>query len=296
MPVVGFLHGGAPTAWAPFVTAFENALKEAGYVAGVNVRIEYRWSNGQNDQLPALAAELVRRQVSLIVATPGVAALAAKPLTTTIPIVFQVGGDPVKLGLVASLNRPGGNLTGVSQLAVALAAKRLDLLHSLAPKAKIIALLADPKSPTIAEQLTDFQQAVRALGLRPLVLSDRDIDSVFKRLIQEKDVALVVNPSGYLVDRRNQVITLAAHYKIPAIYEIREFAVDGGLMSYGTNISDVYRLLGVYSGKLLKGAKPPDLPVQQPTKFELIINLKTAKELGLDVPPTLLSLADEVIE
>jgi putative ABC transport system substrate-binding protein len=295
--VIGFLNVGSAAAWAPFVAAFRSALKEAGYIEGRNLQLEFRWADGRNDRLPALAAELVQQRVSLIVASPGVAVIAAKSATTTIPILFQVGGDPVKLGLVASFNRPGGNLTGVSQLAVALTGKRVDLLRYLAPRASVMAMLGDPESPTIRDQMVDFEQAVGRVGLRPLLLIDRDFDSVFQRLAGHAgDVALIVAPSGYLVDQRKPIIGHAARHKIPAMYELREFVQDGGLISYGTDISDVYRQLGSYAGKILKGAKPADLPVVQPTRFEMLINLRTARALGLEVPPTLHAIADEVIE
>jgi putative tryptophan/tyrosine transport system substrate-binding protein len=296
MPVVGFLHTATPEAGAGFVTAFRKGLREIGYVEGQNVAIEYQWANNQNDRLAELAVGLVRRKVSLIVASPTPATLAAKAATTSIPIVFQVGPDPVKLGLVASLSRPGGNLTGISQLSTTLVGKRLELLHALAPNASVVGLLADPQSPNFEEQVRDLQEAASALGLRPITLNGREIDSVFANAAQRQINAFFVMASAYFYSIPNQIASLAARHKMPVIYESREFAAAGGLASYGVDFSDVYRQVGVYAGKILSGEKPGELPVLQPIKFELIINRKAAKEIGLTLPDKLLTIADEVIE
>jgi putative tryptophan/tyrosine transport system substrate-binding protein len=298
MPVIGFLHTLTSEAAARYVTAFLEGLKEAGYLEGRDVIIEYRFADGQLDRLPALAADLVRRQVALIVASPNVATLAAKAATTTIPIIFQVGTDPVKLGIVSSFNRPGGNLTGVSQLSYSLVTKRLGLLHELVPNALAVGILADPQISTNVYQIADLQQAASALGLQPIVLNGRDIDSVFANLPQQHIDALFVTASSYfyIFHIRDQIISLAAHHDLPVIYETREFPEAGGLVSYGVDFSDVYRELAVYAGKILRGAKPADLPVEQPTKLELVINLKTAKALRLTIPSGILAIADEVIE
>jgi len=296
VPVIGFLHTVTAEVGAGFVAAFREGLSETGYVEGRDVAIEYRFADGHLDRLPALAADLVRRQLALIVASPTAATVAAKAATTTIPIVFQVGVDPVKLGLVSSFNRPGGNLTGVSQLSYPLAAKRLELLHELVPKAVVVGLLADPQNSNNVEQITDLQQAARALDMRPIVLDGRDVDSVFANLAQQQIDALFVTASTYFYIVRSQIIALAARHNMPVIYESREFSEAGGLVTYGVDYSAVYRQVGVYAGKILRGAKPADLPIVEPTKFELIINLKTAKALGLTVPQTLLVAADEVIE
>jgi ABC-type uncharacterized transport system substrate-binding protein len=300
MPVIGFLHQGAPDAFAYLVRAFHQALEETGYVEGRNVAIEYRWAESHYDRLPALADDLVRRRVTVIAALGGTpSALAAKAATTTIPIVFNVGVDPVAFGLVTSLNRPGGNITGISMLNLTVAAKRLELLRELAPKAAAIALLVNPTNPYSESETKEVRDAARTLGLQLHVLNASDeseIDAAFATLSQQRARALVVSPDNLFISRRDQVVALAARYAIPAISDRGEFAAAGGLMSYGSRVTDVYRQLGIYVGRILKGDKPSDLPVVQPTKFELIINLKIAKALGLAVPPSLLVAADELIE
>ena len=299
MPLVGFLNGGSPGPFAPQVAAFRQGLKEAGYIEGENVAIEYRWLEGQYDRAPSMAAELVRRQVAVIVAnTPG--NLAAKAATTTIPIVFTTAGDPVQLGFVASLSRPGGNLTGVTQLSVEVGPKRLELAHELVPAATIIGLLVNPTSPTLAEPITrNLQQASRTLGLKLHVLhasTEREIEKAFATLLQLRAGALVISPDPFFVLQSEQLAALALRQAIPAIFQYRPFAAAGGLVSYGGNLADSYRTAGIYTGRILKGEKPADLPVQQSTKVELIINLKTAKALRLTVSLPLLGRADEVIE
>jgi putative tryptophan/tyrosine transport system substrate-binding protein len=301
MPVIGFLNSASPGPYAGNVAALHQGLKEAGYVEGHNVAIEYRWADGQNDRLPALAADLVRRQVSVIVAlgsTP--AAFAAKAATTTIPIVFYVGVDPVAVGLVASMNRPGGNLTGMTSLASELGPKRLELLHELVPAATVVALLVNPTSADLAESTTkDLQAAASIRGLKLHVLhasTERDFDKVFATLDQLRIGALVIGSDAFFSSRREQLGALTVRHAVPTIYQWREFASAGGLMSYGSSFTDTSRLVGIYTGRILKGEKVADLPVQQATKVELILNLKTAKALGLIVPPTLLARADVVIE
>jgi putative ABC transport system substrate-binding protein len=281
--------------------AFRQGLKEAGYVEGQNVEIEYRWGEGHNDRLPAFAAELVRREVTVIAAAGGTpSALAAKAATATIPIVFGVAVDPVEVGLVASLNRPGGNLTGVTNLNAEVGPKRLELLHELLPAATIIAVLVDPTSPTLAEAfLRDLQAAARALGVRLHVLhatSERDFDAVFATVAQVRASALIIGPGILFVARSEQLAVLAARHAVPTVFQYRPFAAAGGLLSYGSNETEFYRLVGIYAGRILKGEKPADLPVQQSTKVELIINLKTARALSLTIPLPLLGRADEVIE
>ena len=300
MPVIGFLNGASPEPFAAFAAAFRQGLGDVGYVEGRNVAIEYRWAEGQNDRLPALAAELVHRQVGVIVATAGVeGALAAKALTATIPIVFSTGGDPVALGVVASLNRPGGNVTGVSILTIQLDPKRLGLLRELAPAAALVAVLLNPNGPNFKVQVEGLQQASRAVGQQIEIvraISEHEIDRAFATMVSMQAGALLVGSDPFFNSRREQIVVLAARHAIPAIYEWREFAAAGGLISYGTNLPEAYRQVGVYTGRVLKGERPADLPVMQSTKFELVINLKTAKALGLDVPLHFQQLADEVIE
>jgi putative ABC transport system substrate-binding protein len=299
IPVIGFLRNTAATGYNPMVTAFVQALKEAGFVAGENVAIEYRWADNQNDRLPALAADLVRRQVTVIMAAGIPAALAAKAATTTIPIVFEMADDPVDIGLVASLNRPGGNLTGVTTLNVEMAPKRLELLHEVVPTTRSIALLVYPGNPINERLSTDMQTAAQTLGLQLHVLharTERDFDTVFASLVQVRAGALVISNGSLFLSRIEQLAALTVRHAVPAISSYREFTAAGGLMSYGGSLTDAYRLTGVNVSRILKGERPADLPVQQATKVELFINLKTAKALGLSVPHGLLNAADEVIE
>jgi putative ABC transport system substrate-binding protein len=300
MPVVGFLNGASPNLYAIRLHAFRQGLKEAGYVEGQNVAIEYRWADGRYDLLPALAADLVRRQVTAIVSGGSAASVAAKAATATIPIVFSVGDDPVKIGLVTSLNRPSGNLTGVSNLSAELLPKRLELLHELLPKATIIALLINPASPSIAEPFTRAMKAAAStLGLQLRILeasNEQDFDRVFSAMVQMRADALVIMPDVFFTTRSEEFAALTLRYAVPAIYEYRPFVAAGGLISYGGDQTENYRLLGIYTGKVLKGEKPANLPVVQSTKVELILNLKTAKALGITVPLPLIGRADEVIE
>jgi putative ABC transport system substrate-binding protein len=299
MPVIGFLHGASPEAYAPWTTAFRQGLKEAGYVEGHNVAIEYRWAEGHYDRLPALAADLVRRQVAEIVTVGTPAALAAKAASSTIPIVILVGTDPVQIGLVAGLNRPGGNVTGLALLTVELAAKRLEVLHELLRTSAAVALLVNPNNPVTEPETKGMQDAARSLGLQLHVLdasTEGEIDAAFEKLIELRAGGLLVSVDAFFISQRDQIAALAARHAVPAIYGLREFAAAGGLMSYGTDLADAYRQVGTYAGKILKGAKPADLPVQQVARVEFVINLKTAKTLGLTFPITLLGRADEVIE
>ena len=300
LPVIGFLNSTSPDLYAYRVGAFLQGLREAGYVEGQNAAIEYRWAEGQDDRLPALVADLVQRRVAVIIAGGNAAVLAAKGATTTIPIVFTTGGDPVQLGLVASLNQPGGNLTGATVLAGELGPKRLELLHELLPTANVIGLLVNPTNPTVAEPNTrDLQAAARALGLQLHVLhasTERDFDTVFTALVHQRVGGLVIGGDGFFNNQNDQLAALALRHAVPTIYQFREFAAAGGLVSYGASQTDMYRLAGVYCGRILKGEKPADLPVQQATKVELILNLKTAKALAITFPLSLLGRADEVIE
>ncbi|MFL5083579.1 MAG: ABC transporter substrate-binding protein, partial [Xanthobacteraceae bacterium] len=289
-PTIGFLHSASVAAFADLVAAFRKGLSEVGFIEGQNVTIEYRWGEGHNERLPTLAAELVRRRVDVIVTPVSTAAtLAAKAATATIPIVFVIGADPVKIGLVASLNRPGGNATGMSDIGVELGAKRLALLHELLPGAARFAVLVNPDNPFITEPfVTGLQTAALAIGRQIEVASastNSEIDTAFATLVQKRADAFLISPDALFVTRRVQLITLAVRHALPALYHRRELAEAGGLMSYGSNLTDVFRHAGTYAGRILKGEKPADLPVQQSTKVELIINLKTAKALGLKVPP-----------
>jgi putative ABC transport system substrate-binding protein len=300
VPVIGFLNTRSPEEAAHLVASFHRGLAESGYVEGQNVTIQYRWAHGHYGRLPAFATELVRQPVNVIATTGGEpTALAAKNATSTIPIVFSVGGDPVKAGLVASLNRPGGNLTGVNQFADALQGKRLGLLHELVPQANVIGVLVNPNFPPAEQQLQDVQAAARAMGLQIYVMrasTDLEIDAAFEAVAQQRISALALTGDPFFDTRREKLVALAARYAVPAMYHFRDYAVAGGLMSYGTMLSDAYRNVGVYTGKILSGAKPADLPVMQLSKFELVLNLKAAKTLGLTFPPGLLAIADEVIE
>jgi putative ABC transport system substrate-binding protein len=300
MPVIGLLDPRSPDAMADRLRAFRQGLKEVGYVEGENVTIIYRFAEDQNDRLPELAAELVRRQVTVIAASATTAAPAAKAATTTIPIAFIAAEDPVRLGLVASLARPGGNLTGINFFSSELAAKRLDLLHELLPRAARIAVLVNPANATnTASILRDVEAAARAIGLQVQVLNastSREISAAFENVGRDRPDALFVGPDTFLIARRIQVVQLAAFHRLPTVYPARDFLEVGGLMSYGTNVMDAFRQLGIYAGRILKGAKPADLPVVQSSKFELVINAETARMLGLTVPDKLLVAADEVIE
>jgi putative ABC transport system substrate-binding protein len=298
MPVVGFLNGAAPEGYAPMVIAFRQGLKEAGYAEGQSVAIEYRWAEGHYDRLPALAADLVHRQVAVIVTGGTPPAFAAKAATSTIPIVINVGIDPVQAGLIASLNRPGGNVTGIAILTAELAAKRVELLHELL-QTTVFASLVNPTSPLTEPEIRGVRDAARSLGLELHVLNATtvgEIDTAFEKLIELGAGALVVSVDPFLTSQRQQIVALAERRSVPAIYGLREYAIAGGLMSYGNDLADAYRQSGIYAAKLLKGAKPADLPVQQVVKVELIVNLKTAKALGLTFPITLLGRADETIE
>ena len=294
MPVIGFLNAASAKDYAPQLSAFLKGLNEIGYVDGRNVTIEYRWAEGHNDRLPSMAADLVRRQVTVIAATTTPAALAAKAATATIPIVFEIGGDPIQLGLVAKLSRPGGNVTGVTSLNIEIGAKRLQLLHEMLPAASIMALLVNPADSNVAGvTIKEAQSAARTLGLELHILNastDRDFDGVFAKLIQLRAGGLVVGGDAFSRSRSEQLGALALHHGVPAIFRGREFVVAGGLLSYGASITVPYGLAGNYTGRILKGEKPADLPVQQATKVEFYINLKTAKALGINVPPSMQAL------
>jgi putative ABC transport system substrate-binding protein len=300
-PVIGFINSQSPDRLpSSWLSAFRQGLKEAGYVDGQNLTIEYRWAAGQYERVPALAADLVRRNVAVMAVTGGdVITLAAKSVNATIPIVFSSGYDPVKLGLVESLARPGGNLTGVSVIAGALGAKRLGLLREVAPKAAVIAVLVHPDNPSIQRDVEDVTKVAAVISARIEVVTvrtDTDVDAAFASIVREHADALMVNPDPSFMGRRERLIALAEHHAIPTIYYSRDYPVAGGLMSYGASFADSYRQVGTYTGRILKGEKPADLPVIQPTKFELVINLRTARALGLEIPDKLLALADEVIE
>ena len=299
MPVIGFINAAPAQSYGPQLAAFLKGLDEKGYVDGRNVTIEYRWADGQYDRLPALAADLVRRQVTVIAATTTPAALAAKAATTTIPIVFTTVGDPVQLHLVTSLNRPGGNVTGVTQMNIEVAPKRLELLHELVPTASVMALLVNSTNPNTETNTKELQAAARTLGVELHVLNastERDLDAVFAKLIQLRAGGLVIGADNLFASRVKQLAALALRHAVPTIYQDRDFAVAGGLMSYGTGFRETYRLAGNYIGRVLKGEKPADLPVQQATKVEFYINLKTAKALGLNVPAAMQARVDEMIE
>ncbi len=299
MPEVGFLHARSPDDTALQVAALRRGLAEIGYIEGQSVTIEYRFALGQYDRLPMMAEELARRPVAVLVAGSDPAALAAKAATTTIPIAFAVGADPVKLGLVASYNRPGGNATGMNILTSTLEAKRLGLLRELVPQAATIGILLNPNYPQAESHLRDMQEAARAVGLQIHVLrasTDREIEAAFESVAQHTILALAVSADPFFDTRRDKIVASAARYAVPAMYPFRDYAVAGGLMSYGIDLPEVYRQVGVYAGRVLKGAKPADLPVMQPTKFEFVINLKTAKALGVKFSDNLMSLADEVLE
>jgi putative ABC transport system substrate-binding protein len=298
MPVIGFLNSASPGNYVPMVAAFRQGLKEAGYVEGQNVAVEYRWAEGQYDRVPVIALELVDRRVAVLVAnTPGV--LAVKAAITTTPIVFTTSSDPVQIGLVASMSRPAGNVTGATTMGVELASKLLELAHEVVPTASVIAALINPANSSAEPQLRGLQAAARTLGVQLHVVhasSERDFGMVFANLAELRPGALVIANDGFFISRNEQLAALAARHALPAIFQDHAFAAAGGLMSYGGSLPETYRQAGIYTGRILKGEKPADLPVVQPTKFELIINLKAARALGLEVPPTLLARADEVIE
>ena len=300
MPVIGFLSGRSQEEATGDTAAFRRGLSEMGFVEGRNLAIEYRWAEGRNEQLPELAADLVRRHVAVIAAVGGNnSAFAAKAATTTIPIVFTSAADPVKVGLVISINRPGGNVTGVSWFAGELGPKRLGLLYELVPNIMVTALVVNPNSPELSSQSEHAQEAARALGWELHVInarSEREIDAAFDTAVLQRAGAVIVSADPFFLSRRNQFVALAAHYAVPTIYVNRAFVAAGGLISYGNSVSDAYRRAGLHTGRLLKGATPSELPIDQATRFELVINLKTAKALGLEIPATLLARADEVIE
>ena len=299
MRVIGFLNSGALGANSASVTGFRQGLKEAGYLEGQNVTIEYRWAEGHYDQLPALATDLVHQNVAVIAAMPGASGVAAKAATAKIPIVFSTGGDPIKEGLVDSINRPGSNVTGVNSLLNAMEGKRLGILRELVPAATLMTVLLNPVNPASEAQAKNVQAAADSVGQKIHIVrasTEREIDAAFATAAQLRSRALLVGADAFFFSQRDQLIASTEHQALPAIFHLREFALAGGLISYGTDIADSYRLAGTYVGRILNGEKPADLPVISPTKFELVINLKTAKALGIDVPPTMLATADEVIE
>ena len=300
MPVIGFLSSTSSKGYTPYLAAFREGLREGGFVEGQNVKIEYRWADDHYERLPELAADLVTRRVALIAAAGGSpAALAAKSATTTIPIVFQIGVDPVKAGLVSSLNQPGGNITGFANLALEVGPKRLELLHRLVPNATNIAVLVNPARSNVEAETKDMQSAANKLGLQLNVLyasTERDFDKVFATSVQLRAGGVVISGDPFFNTRSEELAAMAIHYMVPAIYQFHEFAAAGGLVSYGSSIKNTHREAGIYTARILKGEKPADLPVQEPSKVELIINLKTAKTLGLEIPPSILTSADEVIE
>lgn len=298
--VIGYLHLSSPVPFQRFFAAFKDGLKQGGYVEGENLAIEQRWAEGQSDRLPAMAADLVRRGVSAIV-TGGAErpVLAAKAATSTIPVVFVVGGDPVGLGIVPSLARPAGNITGITMFTSALESKRLGLLHEVIPKAETIAVMLDPTRAVAQTQLAEINAAVAQTGVRPLIVNattQADFDAAFAQIISQRAGALLVCANPFFMNQRRQIVALAAHHRVPAMYEWRDFPEAGGLMSYGTDLADAYRQSGIYGARILKGAKPSDLPVMQATRFEFVINLTTARVLGLEISPTVLARADAVIE
>src|SRR6516225_3758368 len=300
MPVVGFLNVESPEGYQPMAAAFRRGLQESGYVEGQNVAIEYRWAHGHSERLPALAADLAQKRVTVIAATSTPAAIAAKAATATIPIVFETASDPIRLGLVASLSRPGGNVTGVTQTNVEVAPKRLEVMHEILPNAKVLGLLINPADPSLAEpQLKDFQAAAHSLGVELHIVNVRTESELEKAFAELNDVhvgGIIISTDPFFTSRPQQLASLTARYAIPAVSKGREFAAAGGLLSYGASTLDTYRLAGVYTGRVLKGEKPADLPVQQATKVELYINLKTAKKLGISVPLPMSGRADEVFE
>jgi putative ABC transport system substrate-binding protein len=300
MPVVGFLHPGSASAFGEQAAAFREGLQGAGYVEGRNVAIEYRWAEGQYDRLPELATDLVRRHATVIAAIGGdIVPRVVMKATSTIPIVFMIGQDPIRVGLVASLNRPGGNVTGVTLFVNVLVPKQMELVHTIIPNAAVIAVLINPNNPTVLPDPTDLEKAARANGMELLILNAstaEKLDAAFAAMTDRRVGALLVPGDPFFTSRRSQIVTLATRHAIPAIYPFREYAAAGGLMSYGNNLNEVVRLAAVYIARILAGEKPADLPVQQPTKFELVINLVTAKALGLEIPTKLLAVADDVIE
>jgi putative tryptophan/tyrosine transport system substrate-binding protein len=299
MPMIGFLNSASPDGYAPYVAAFRQGLKEAGYVEGQNVAIEYRWAEGQYDRLSELAADLLRHKVKVLAATSSPAAQAAKAATSTVPIVFTTGDDPIKLGLVTSLSRPEGNVTGVTNLTVELGSKQLGLLRELVPNTIAVAALMNPNFPGTDQQVRDVESAARVLGLQLIVLkvsTERDMETAFATMAQQGSGGLLVGIDPSFLAHRDQIVALAARHAIPAVYPVRDFAVSGGLMSYGTDFADSYRQAGIYTGRIVRGEKTADLPVQRSTKFQFVINFKTAKALGIAVPNSMQLLADEVIE